>query len=298
MDSVEASGRTIDDAILQALARLGRRRDEVEVAILQDPVRGNRGIGAREARVRVWLKRPNHVLTGQPNAVLTPDLAQQWLGPEEDEELSAPSQRHLEPQRTPSIFQHEPVTMLREPADDFEEDAADADKSGEPDEKQAVPLTEATINQIVHTGSEVLREILLQMGIPSTIEITSRDPVRFNIRIRSDAATQALLIGRRGETLAALQFLVNMMINRQTKTRYRVVIDIENYRRRRDENLCALALRIATQVTQTQRSMALEPMTPYERRIIHMALQTSPVVKTQSTGEGDQRRVVISLKQR
>src|SRR5262249_23258825 len=109
MDSVEASGKSIDDAILQALARLGRRGGEVEGAVLQEPSRGHRGVGARDARVRVWLKRPNrqpspHGASSGSGAVLTPDMAQQWLGVIDDEpETAAPPQQipQQRPQQPP-----------------------------------------------------------------------------------------------------------------------------------------------------------------------------------------------------
>jgi spoIIIJ-associated protein len=105
-----------------------------------------------------------------------------------------------------------------------------------------------------------------------------------------------LLIGRRGETLAALQLLVNLIVRHRTKRRMRIVVDAENYRLRREENLRSLALRVAQQVRANRRSIALEAMPPNERRIVHIALADYTDISTESTGEGDERRVVISLK--
>jgi spoIIIJ-associated protein len=149
---------------------------------------------------------------------------------------------------------------------------------------------------VVHQALEILRTLLQEMQFPTNVEIASRNPLVLNIRVGGQTDILGLLIGKRGDTLASLQLLVNLILNRPGGTRYHVLVDAEHYRGRRDENLRSLAARVARQVQQSRRAMALEPMTPYERRIVHMALQDSPFVQTQSTGEGDQRRVVISLK--
>ncbi len=317
MDSVEAAGKSIDDAILQALARLGRRRDEVEVTVLQEPSRGHRGVGARDARVRVWLKRATRQpsprgTTSGTGAVLTPDMAQQWLGTIEDEpEIAAPPApvyfppQPPQPPRRASIYQpppsapSPPPVVEEEEEEEFVEEEEITSSYGEEavtETDDAAPAEGVAPDTVVHHANEILREILHQMGIMAPVEVSSRDPLILNVRLRGDSDTQALLIGRRGETLASLQLLVNLVLNHKAKEHYHVVVDVEHYRQRRDENLRSLALRVAHQVQQSRRSMSLEPMTPYERRIVHLALQDSPSVQTQSTGEGEQRRVVISLK--
>jgi spoIIIJ-associated protein len=319
MDSVEASGKSIDDAILQALARLGRRRDEVEVAVLQEPSRGHRGVGARDARVRVWLKRTNRQpaprgAASGTGAVLTPDMAQQWLGIIEDEPETAtpppppyiPQQRPQpqQPPRRASIYHPPPVTQPPPVVEEVEEEEFVEEEDviatyGEEAESEidgATPAEGIAPDPVVRQANEILREILRQMGIVAPVEVATRDPLILNVRLRGDSDTQALLIGRRGETLASLQLVVNLILNHKAKDHYHVVVDVEHYRQRRDENLRSLALRVAHQVQQSRRSMSLEPMTPYERRIVHLALQDSPSVQTQSTGEGEQRRVVISLR--
>jgi spoIIIJ-associated protein len=131
------------------------------------------------------------------------------------------------------------------------------------------------------------------MGIGGQVDVRSRDPLTLNVRMDDGLG---LLIGRRGETLASLQLLVNLIVSHQTKHRQRIVVDVEDYRLRREENLRQLAFRIAQQVRQSRRAIPLEAMPANERRIIHMALSDSPDVMTHSEGEGDQRRVIISLK--
>lgn len=304
MDSVEASGKSIDDAILQALARLGRRRDEVDVAVLQEPSRGVRGVGAREARVRVWLKRgkaaPSRPAGG---AILTPDMAASWIGDLEEEAPPPPP-----PQRVPSAFRAQ-VAPTTPPPPAYDEDEEDeqppvtrpAMRAARPAQRPAEDLEDdegagaEVTDEVARQAMEILRTLLRHMGLHVAVEIARADPLTLNMRTQDDEL-KAQFIGRRAENLAALQLIVNLMLNRALHDRFHVIVDIEHYRQRRDDNLRSLAQRVAQQVRQTQRSMMLEPMTPYERRIVHMTLQESPDVQTQSTGEGDQRRVVISLK--
>ncbi|HKD75621.1 MAG TPA: Jag N-terminal domain-containing protein, partial [Ktedonobacterales bacterium] len=255
MDSVEASGKSIDDAILQALARLGRRRDEVEVAVLQEPSRGHRGVGARDARVRVWLKRTNRqpsprgAASSGTGAVLTPDMAQQWLGIIEDEpETAAPPpppyipQQRPQPQQPPrraSIY-HPPTPVTPPPPQVVEEE--EEDEFVEEEEEDIIstygeetdtaidgvaPAEGIAPDPVVRQANEILREILRQMGIIAPVEVASRDPLILNVRLRGDNDTQALLIGRRGETLASLQLVVNLILNHKAKEHYHVVVDVE-----------------------------------------------------------------------
>jgi spoIIIJ-associated protein len=146
-----------------------------------------------------------------------------------------------------------------------------------------------------------LQTILALMGMPAEIEAAEptspeneeEEPLTLNIRA-SDDQVLSLLIGRRGETLSALQLLVNLIVAKQTGIHERINIDAEGYRARREDNLRAMAQRVAAQVRRSGAPIMLEAMPPNERRIIHMELSESPDVSTESTGEGDQRRVVIS----
>ena len=128
------------------------------------------------------------------------------------------------------------------------------------------------------------------MGFPDTrVEIVSADPLMLNIR-GSDVAD---LIGRRGENLRALQFVLGLMLNKQLRRHVRVTVDVDGYRARREELLRGMAQRFAHRVRATGQPMQLEAMPPNERRIVHLALAEDPDVSTESTGEGDARRVVI-----
>src|SRR5438874_4348079 len=153
---------------------------------------------------------------------------------------------------------------------------------------------ETPTREDVEITVDVLQHILRYMNIPATVQVRSTNPLTLNIHGIHE--NLGLLIGRRGETLAALQLLVSLIVGHRTRHRMRIIIDAENYRERREENLRSLALRVAQQVRNYRRSIALEAMPPHERRIVHIALADSKDISTESIGEGDARRVVVSLK--
>ncbi|MBE3567936.1 MAG: KH domain-containing protein, partial [Thermogemmatispora sp.] len=162
--------------------------------------------------------------------------------------------------------------------------------TGSPTIQEPVQPTREDIELTV----DVLQQILRYMNIRASVQVRSTDPLTLNIQGIHE--NLGLLIGRRGETLSALQLLVNLIVSHRTKRRMRIIVDAENYRQRREENLRSLALRVAQQVRNYRRSIALEAMPPHERRIVHLALADSQDISTESIGEGDARRVVISLK--
>jgi spoIIIJ-associated protein len=168
-------------------------------------------------------------------------------------------------------------------------------------EMEQITVAEGEMQEVENPSTEdidvtvdVLRHILQYMNIHASIQVRSQTPLTLNIQGMNE--NLGLLIGRRGETLAALQLLVSLIVSHRTKHRMRIIVDAENYRERREENLRSLALRVAQQVRNYRRSIALEAMPPHERRIVHIALADSKDISTESIGEGDARRVVISLK--
>ncbi len=338
MDTVEASGKTVDDAVLQALARLGRRRDEVNIEVLQEPSRGSFGLGIRDARVRVTVK----VRRASSGAVITPELADALLGFGDSPPSPPPARAQQAAPAAPGRAQQPPVKQTQparfqpeeedeeeedeeyeeeeydEEEDEYLEEDEEEDEEAEdeeafsaapgaaarvggiaiadiPDEEEGLPegAPGPASREVVAAAVEVLQTILQHMGIRGQVEVRSRDPLTLNVRMDDGLG---LLIGRRGETLASLQLLVNLIVSHQIKHRQRIIIDVEDYRLRREENLRQLAFRIAQQVRQSRRAIPLEAMPPNERRIIHMALSDSKDVMTHSEGEGDQRRVIISLR--
>ncbi len=316
MESIEASGKSVDEAVLQALSRLGKRRDEVEITVLQVPSRGAFGIGSKDARVRVSV-RPGNV-----SAVITPEMADAILGPDADDAFPE-EEAYIEDEEEGEEGEFEEGD--EEFIDDEEGEEVEDEEEYDEDEIEAeeatpfIPSTAFTPElasdlglgdvsaaegemQEVETPSredveitvDVLQHILRYMNIHATVQVRSNSPLTLNIHGIHE--NLGLLIGRRGETLAALQLLVSLIVGHRTKHRMRIVIDAENYRERREENLRSLALRVAQQVRNYRRSIALEAMPPHERRIVHIALSDSRDISTESIGEGEARRVVISLK--
>jgi len=280
---------------MQALARLGKRRDEVEIAVLQEPTRGTFGLGSKDARVRVTV-RPSNI--GGVSAVITPEMVDAILGPEdafpgeelyvEDEEDEFEDEDEFE---EGEIEEEEPAPFLLNTDLAPELTALADDVAAVEGELQDV---ETPSREDVEITVDVLQHILRYLNIHATVQVRSTNPLTLNIQGIHE--NLGLLIGRRGETLSALQLLVSLIVSHRTKHRMRIVVDAENYRERREENLRSLALRVAQQVRNYRRSIALEAMPPHERRIVHIALSDSKDISTESIGEGDARRVVISLK--
>jgi spoIIIJ-associated protein len=177
------------------------------------------------------------------------------------------------------------------PAPDEAEAPAPAAAAEEPshDITERAPITE----ELANDARMVLLDLLDLMSMDTDVEVHERDN---NLVLEVIGEDLGLLIGRRGETLAALQFLLNLVLAKRLKKWARVVVDVEGYRARREETLGGLARRIAFRVRETGQPIALEAMPANERRIIHMALADNPHVATGSVGEGDHRKVVISPK--
>lgn len=332
MESIEASGKSVEEAVQQALARLGKRRDEVEITVLQEAARGTFGLGSKEARVRVTV-RPNVMSVpnvsvpaapanaSRPGAVITPEMADAILGPdafegdedmedgededEDEEEGEFEDEEFLDEEEfdeeegefeeeyedeTPAPFLNSAALAAIDP----ELSAAMVAEAGAEGEGNGMQEVVVPSREDVEITVDVLQHILRYMNIHATVQVRSTNPLTLNIHGINE--NLGLLIGRRGETLSSLQLLVNLIVGHRTHHRMRIIVDAENYRQRREENLRSLALRVAQQVRNYRRSIALEAMPPHERRIVHIALADSNDISTESIGEGDARRVVISLK--
>jgi len=299
VESIEASGKSVDEAVKQGLARLGKRRDEVEITVLQEPSRGAFGLGSRDARVRVTA-RPSNIGVSS-SAVITPEMADAILGPEGDfpeEEVYAEEEEEFEEEE---FYEEDEELGGEEPTPFFPTPVGSALATAQVADLVEVSAVDGEMQDVEKPSREdvditvdVLQHILHYMNIRATVQVRSSDPLTLNIQGINE--NLGLLIGRRGETLSALQLLVSLIVGHRTKHRMRIIVDAENYRERREENLRSLALRVAQQVRNYRRSIALEAMPPHERRIVHIALSDSKDISTESIGEGEERRVVISLK--
>ena len=265
--SIQVSAKTVDEAIARALEQLGVARDDVEVEVLHAGSPGRLlGFGAEPARVRV-------TLTGTAGAATS--AATEDVSEADEEEIEGDSQRArfggAPVAVPPSLVGHAPRAEAR--AEEEEDERDDTARAGD-----------AEMARIM------LAELLNRMGLDEVhTEVVDTDPVTLNIA----GGEVADLIGRRGENLRAVQFILNLMVNKQLHRHLRVVVDVDGYRARREDLLRNMAQRFAYRVRSTRESMQLEAMPPNERRIIHLALADDPDVMTESVGEGDARRVVI-----
>ncbi len=270
--SGEFRGKTVEAAISAGLLALKVSREEVDVEIIRQGSRGVLGIGAEDAVVRVFTLRATPV-EPQPAAKAEPKL-----DPEPTVRAAAPkAEPRSASQPRPAPKQNDVKAPLAAPtpANGDAKDSAAAQK-----------------------GRELLLGLLEQMGLRANVEIIQQSDAEANADDRALVLNivgedLGVLIGRQNETLAALEFITRLMTNQQTHSRTGFVVDVNGYRAKRAESLRRLALRMAEQVAQNGRTIAMEPMPPAERRIVHLALQDHPTVATQSVGEGDRRKVTI-----
>ena len=260
MRSMEFSGRNIDEAIFHGLNEMGLTIDEVDTEIVQKESKGLFGIGAKNAIVRLT----------EREVPVVPNF--------EAEKAAAHERKADRPKREGERRQN-----------------GGRKERGERREKQPEVPAIAYSEELAKTNDAAifLSDLLKNMKIEATVEAAeTEDGLRLNIV----SATDGLLIGRRGETLDALQYVVSLYLNKDRKeTGYRrVSVDTEGYRARREETLRRLARKNAAQVARTGRSIAMEPMNPYERRVLHSALQNFKGVTTHSEGEEPNRRVIIT----
>ena len=264
--SIEFSGRTVDEAIFHGLTEMGVTIDEVEIETLQSESKGLFGFGSKLAVVR---------LTEREEPVI-PDLEQYKKRDETDRPRA----------------DREDGGNRRGGRDrgnrDRRSDAV-AEERRAPEADEAFDYSEELAKEL--PAGQFLSELLEKMGVQARVFAANTDS---GLRLRIDADSMGLLIGRRGETLDALQYLVSLHVNRTSSEYQRITLDTEGYRSRREETLCRLARKTASQVRATGRAVAMEPMNPYERRILHSALQGFRGVTTHSEGEEPNRRVIIT----
>jgi spoIIIJ-associated protein len=287
VEGVEAEGRTVNEATENALQQLGLRREQVNVEVLSEGRPRLLGFRGEPARVRVTPLPPPPAPTPRPvREVSEPE-------DEDDEEYEDAEEGD------------EDDDEEYEDEDDDEEYEDDDDEEEEPIPAPARRVVVAEVKPVpvndedVAVAVTVLQNLLGLMTVEA--EVVSRAPETAGDGIGLTEAVLdvegddlGLLIGRRGQTLASLQYLVNLIVSKQTNRRVAFAVDVDGYRRRREEALVGLAKRTASRVRTSGRSVTLEPMPPNERRIVHLALQDDPAVVTVSIGEGEARKVAIT----
>lgn len=253
MRSIETDGDSIDQAIDKALSTLNVGRSQVQIEILTDASRGLLGFGGKKARIK---------------ATVRPPLAAHL---ESSEAADMDSRETM-----PGTVEAERPIRAKEPTGRATPVAADAVASEE----------------FQRRCKSSLEGILSHLGVSCSVEIRP-DPEPGIVVLDVTGESGGLLIGRRGQTLDALEYLVNRMVGRDEGSPGRAVIDVEHYRERRQEHLSGMARRLAEKAKQTGHPVTLNPMSPRDRRVVHMALQGDDAVTTRSQGDGQYRQVMI-----
>ena len=301
--SIEASGKTVKDAIQNGLAELGCTQDEVETSIIDMGSPGLFGMFGKPAKVRLTVKGEDHSLDIEM-PVFTLDQGSQSSRKRGEKKPRAeapaaaePAQEKAaeEPAQQPPKEKRERKKGPRKEKEAAREPQAEPVTVAAPAEpvEPFVPTEEANLSDTARTARDFLKGLTDRMGVEAQIEVCESEQ---QLRMQLSGESMSILIGRRGETLDALQYLTSLNVNRGREEYLRVSLDTENYRAKREEALRKLAVRMANRAKKSGRRVALEPMNPNERRILHSALQNDPEVTTHSEGEEPYRRVIITLK--
>lgn len=334
MKSIESSGKTVEDAVRAGLQQLGCDAADVTIDVLEAGRPGLFGMFGKLAKVRLTLKEndldfemPSLSLDSQKTRAPKPEKKAEKTEAPAPKNAEAPvaAPRKAEKAEAPEATKAEEAPAAEAPAAEepaAEEPAAEAPVAEAPvaeapraprrsrsnraekaeraesrpekkNDEPFVPSDPETLSETGRIAYDFLKNVTEKMGVQVAIRVTE-EADHLSVSMMGD--TLGILIGRRGDTLDALQYLVSLQVNKNREGYMRVSLDTENYRAKREEALTRLAQRMAARARKTGRKVTLEPMNPYERRVLHSALQNNPYVTTHSEGEEPYRRVVITLK--
>ena len=263
MDYIQVSAKTVEDAVLEAAMKLATTRDHLEYEVIEKGSAGFLGFGAKPAVIKARALSDEEIAKAEVKEEPVKEVVKQEVKKE--------------------VKKAEPVKAAKE----------------ETVEKAVEPV-KASVKKEVVPGKEIsaedfLKDVFKAMDMVVDIKVTENKEEK-TMDIELSGEEMGVLIGKRGQTLDSLQYLVSLVVNKYSDEYVRVKIDTENYRERRKETLENLARNIAYKVKRTRKTVSLEPMNPYERRVIHSALQNDRYVTTHSEGEEPYRRVVVTLK--
>ena len=312
MKSIEVSAKTVSEARAKGCQELGCTPEDVNMEVLEIGSPGLFGLFGKPARVRLTMKVKDEDLD-----IDVQKLMQEQPGKKSRSE--AP-RREKKPQPEKAAPREAPAAPVEE-AEEAGDEAPVAEKKpsrrrnrrGRGGEKREaaperevetiptplpapepfVETPEEALSETARKARDFLSELTAKMNVPAQIAVCDSPE---QVRMVLSGENMSILIGRRGETLDALQYLTSLHVNMHREEYVRISLDTEDYRARREEALMKLAVRMANRCKKSGRRVALEPMNPYERRILHSALQADPEVTTHSEGEEPFRRVIITLK--
>ena len=280
MDYSEKWGVDVEEAVKLALMDLKLSRDEVEVTVLEQPSKGFFGIGSKLAKVRVEKKK--------------------------EEKKEIPAAEILEKEEHEENFQQEKSEEPKEKIDNKEyknnrknrnkkdNKAGTAENNEEESSLNIEVVNKSELEDVEeHEALDFLKDVTEKMGLTLSFDVKAGKDIVYIEMSGKDSGT---IIGKRGQTLDSIQYLTSLVINKNSEKYIKVVIDAENYRAKRQKTLEQLSNRLAAKVIRNKKYVRLEPMNPYERKIIHATLQQNPEINTRSEGEEPYRRVVIELK--
>ena len=285
-EEITVSAKTLDDAITEALVQLGVTSDRLEYDVIEKGSPGFLGIGMKQAVIRAWRKE-------EPKEESVDEIAEELikeavptditLDTKEEKEPKKPKKENKEPKKTTQ------KSGKKEIKKEQKKEAKPEEKTEPRHETELAKVEDATIKECETFLQNVLQAMHMEVELCSKVD----EEGALSIEMKGD--NMGILIGKRGQTLDSLQYLTNRVANKMQAGYVRVKLDTEDYRERRKETLENLARNIAHKVKRTRKPVTLEPMNPYERRIIHSALQGDKNVTTHSEGEEPYRRVVVTL---
>ncbi|MDO4552644.1 MAG: RNA-binding cell elongation regulator Jag/EloR [Bacillota bacterium] len=292
MDFSEKWGRSVEEAVSLALNDLKVPLEEVKVTVLEEPTKGFLGLGSKLAKVRVEKlppqekkreeKKPGARVTqeAQPQPEKKADKAPEEGGERAEEEAEAREKREGRSSRKGQSRRR--GGARRERGEDF------------PDSEVRIREKPENLEETTDTPAlPFLRDMTEKMGLSLEVKAYKNEECLYIDISGKDSGT---IIGKRGQTLDAVQYLTSLVVNKGEDNYLRVIVDAENYREKREKTLEQLATRLADKVRRSGKNVRLEPMNPYERKVIHSTLQKYPGVQTRSEGEEPYRRVVIEKK--
>ena len=284
MEFKEFSAKTVDEAITKASIEFETSSENLDIQVISQGKAGFLGFGAKPAIIRAGKKEEEEIL---PEDVKEAKEPAKKSAPARKEEKKEQKRDHKKEQRK------EPKRENTVKVQDVP-----AEKEEKPREERKVLLrTEEEIAEIKDEAVKFLSGVFKAMGLQVEIKIEYKNEDG-NLDIDFEGEDMGILIGKRGQTLDSLQYLTSLVVNKGRQGYIRVKLDAEDYRNRRKETLENLARSIAYKVRKTRKPVSLEPMNPYERRIIHSALQGNRYVETYSEGNEPYRHVVVKLKNR
>ena len=278
MNEITVSAKTLDDAITEALIQLGITSDQLDYDVIEKGSAGFLGFGCKQAVIRARRK--------------VQEVKEEPVSEEKEVKVEKSEKREKPVVKKEFRKENKRDTKKDNKRENRKENKKETVPVKEVVEKKEQKLGVVQENTITEC-EKFLKDVLGTMGMDVQITSTIDEEGALNINMEGD--NMGILIGKRGQTLDSLQYLTNRIANKSQEDYVRVKLDTENYRQRRKETLENLAKNIAYKVKRTKKAVSLEPMNPYERRVIHSALQGDKYVSTHSEGEEPYRRVVITL---